>query len=315
MRPRRRLGLALVLGICVAGGTTRPPLVAAAEDELRKLEHDGHTRTYLLHIPERAAGHPAPLVIALHGGFGTGAAMAKLTGLRKIADREGFVVAFPDGLYRNWNDGRVAEASHTHRAKTDDVGFIDAMIDRISAEVRIDAKRVFLTGISNGAIFSHTYAALRANRVAAIAPVVGGIAVPFAEHFQPQSPVSVLIIQGADDPLVPYDGGAISGRRRGEIISTRLAVEKWREADHCMPTDPVMERLPDTDPEDGCQTVRSRWSPCAEHSEIELYRLEGGGHTWPGGAQYLPRMFIGSVCRDFDASEVIWQFFARHARP
>jgi polyhydroxybutyrate depolymerase len=296
-----------------AGGlvafTTCSPVRA---QEQWSLTHDGHQRTFLVHVPAGVSKQkPSPLVFVFHGGGGDGEKIARLTHFDKEADREGFIAVFPDGLYKHWNDGRSPDVSQEHQENIDDVGFIGAIIDTLRKVYAIDACRIFATGISNGGFFSHYLAAKRSDLFSAIAPVSGGIAIPFDKTFRPLHPVSVLIIQGTEDPLVPYNGGGVMGGRHGSFISTDETVHRWVNSNGCM-GDQSVERLPDRDPEDGCTEVVSRWTSCTDRTEVELLRIEGGGHTWPGGSQYLPQLLIGKVCRDFDATEEIWKFFQNH---
>jgi polyhydroxybutyrate depolymerase len=276
---------------------------------------DGLKRTYRLFVPDELKDSSSvPLVLVFHGGGGTGWGTERLTGFSDLAEKELFIVAYPNGVGRSWNDGRDTTVSRAHRDHIDDVHFVAAMIDAISKKYRIDPKRIYATGISNGAIFSHYLGANLATRIAAIAPVVGGIAEPFDGRFKPEQPVSVLILQGTDDPLVPFDGGEVAGGKRGRIISTADTVKKWTQRDGCGPA-PEIAKIIDSDPDDGCEAERSTWSSCRDGTDVTLYTLRGAGHTWPGGAQYLPQRFIGKVCRDIDATQVIWDFFKHHAKP
>jgi polyhydroxybutyrate depolymerase len=283
-------------------------------NEIRTLNHDGRERTYLLHIPVGLhENETVPLVFVFHGGGGNGSGMASLTKFDKLADREGFIAVFPDGVGNSWNDGRQNLASEAYLLNVDDVGFVDAMIETISLEFPVDRKKIYATGISNGATFCHFLAAQRASTFAAIAPVAGGLAIPFNEQFNPDDSVSVLIIQGTDDPLVPYNGGQIAGGNRGAIISTDDTVELWVQNDGCSNI-PLEEELPNIDLYDSCLATQYTWSNGHADSAVVLLKIEGGGHTWPGGAQYLPRSIIGRVCEDFDATEVIWSFFKDHPK-
>jgi polyhydroxybutyrate depolymerase len=187
------------------------------------------------------------------------------------------------------------------------------MIETISLEYPVDQNKVYATGISNGAIISHFLAGQRASTFAAIASVVGGLGIPFNEQFNPDDTVSVLVIQGADDPLVPYDGGQIAGGNRGAIVSTDDTVELWVQNDGCNNI-PLTEKLPNNDLNDGCLVTQYTWSNGHTDSAVALLRIEGGGHTWPGGAQYLPESIIGRGCKDFEATEVIWSFFKEHPK-
>jgi polyhydroxybutyrate depolymerase len=286
---------------------------AAAERALapHTIEIDGITRSYHLHVPSAVGPTPAPLVLVFHGGGGTGPGTERLTRFTALADREGFLVAFPEGVEKNWNDGREFTSSRAHRDHVDDVAFVAALIDAIGRAHAVDPRRVYATGISNGGIFSHYLAAHLSARIAAIAPVVGGIADPPDAWLRPEQPVSVLMLQGTRDPLVPYHGGAVAFDR-GKIIDTEEAARRWAALNGGR--EPVREPLP-ADGKDRCGGLRTIYPGGRDGSEVTLVRLDGGGHTWPGGAQYLPERLIGRVCRDFDATVLIWDFFKAHPKP
>ncbi len=297
------------------GLTLLAALPAAARTESHRIVVDGRARSYLLHLPPNiAGGEPAALVLAFHGGGSNGRAMEWLTGFSRIADREGFIVVYPDAVADNWVDGRVGMRMKAQREGIDDVAFVAALLDELARRYSIDAKRVFATGISNGAIFSHYLAAKLADRIAAIAPVVGGLADPFYREFAPSHAVSVFIIQGTADPLMPFDGGTVAWGGRGRIIATDESVRLW-VARNGTRTTPVTGLLPQTDAKDGCRVRWSSWRGGRLNSEVLLYAEDGAGHTWPGGPQYLPKAIIGRVCRDFDATQAICDFFKAHPRP
>lgn len=283
----------------------------ASPSRSREIQLGGRLRTYLLHVPPTPRDHPLPLVFVFHGGGGDGAGMERLSRFSERADREGFIAVYPDGLWNHWNDGREEAVSRAHRERVDDVGFVSATIEAVSRENPVDARRIFATGISNGGIFSHYLGARLSWRLAAIAPVVGGIAEHARSEFKPERPVSVLILQGTEDPLVPYHGGGIARGRRGRIIGTEEAARLWAEHDGCT-GDARVGTLPDTDAQDGCRVRWKRWVGCRGQTEVAVYTLEGGGHTWPGGATHLPRLLVGRVCHDLDATELIWDFCRRH---
>ena len=286
---------------------------AAAERVLapHTIEVDGITRSYHLHVPSAVGPTPALLVLVFHGGGGTGPGTERLTRFTALADREGFLVAFPEGVEKNWNDGREFTSSRAHRDHVDDVAFVAVLIDAIGRAHAVDPRRVCATGISNGGIFSHYLAAHLSARIAAIAPVVGGIADPPDAWLRPEQPVSVLMLQGTRDPLVPYHGGAVAFGR-GKIIDTEEAARRWAALNGGR--EPVREPLP-ADGKDRCGGLRTIYPGGRDGSEVTLVRLDGGGHTWPGGAQYLPQLLIGRVCRDFDATVLIWDFFKTHPKP
>ena len=291
-----------------------PALAAAAPTESDSIVVDGRTRSYRLHIPAGLAdAASAPVVLAFHGGGSNGRGMERFTGFSRLANREGFIVVYPDAVDGNWVDGREGIRTKAHREGVDDIAFIAALLDALARRHPIDAKRVFATGISNGGIFSHYLASNLAGRIAAIAPVAGGLADPFYRSFAPSQPVSVFVLQGAADPLMPFDGGAVAFRR-GQIIATDETVRLWRQLDHTRVL-PATGVLPDIDPVDGCRVRWSSWGGGRLNTEVLLYVQEGAGHTWPGGSQYLPKSVIGGVCRDFDATQAIWNFFKAHPRP
>ncbi len=289
-----------------------PPAAADRATQTHTLEVGGLTRSYLLHVPPALPAGPVPLVLVFHGGGGTGPGVERLTRFSELADRERLLVAYPEGVGRNWYDGRdFTGGSRAHRERIDDVGFVAAMLDTIARTHPVDPRRIYATGISNGAVFSHYLAAHLSPRIAAIAPVVGGIADPPDAWLKPERPVSVLILQGTTDPLVPYQGGAVAFGR-GRIIGTEDAARRWARLNAAGP-DPrsTVLRAPG---KDHCGGLRLTYAGGRDGSEVVLVRLEGGGHTWPGGGQYLPEGVIGRVCRDFSATAVIWEFFRTHPK-
>jgi len=298
----------------VAAGLAVGTATARAQTVVRTLTVGGFERSYRLHVPpDLPRNGTLALILVFHGRGGDGAGMERLTGFSALADRAGFVVAYPDGVGRSWNDGRAMSGSEAQRRNVDDVAFVAAVIDSLSAELRLDPRRIFATGLSNGGTFAHYLAANLSRRIAAIASVAGGLAWPFAQHFAPAAPVSVLIMQGTADPLVPYRGGAVAGGRLGREAGAEATAELWEDADG-MRAEPATGSLPDTDPNDHCRVSWQRWSGGRKRTEVWLYKLEGGGHTWPGGPQYLPRRLVGRVCRDFDATFAIWDFFLGHEK-
>ena len=285
-----------------------------AGDAKRTLKLGDLERTYTVFVPDgEAPANGFPCVLVLHGGGGDGAGMVKFTKFSVLAAKERFVVVYPDGYKKNWNDGRTVPKSAAHSENLDDAGFIGKVLDDVGQLTKLDPARIFATGISNGGCFSHYLGAKLAHRLAAIAPVCGGIADPFPGDFKPASPVSVLMLQGTADPLMPYSGGGGADGRRGDVLSTDAAVKLWVGINGCG-AEPQVTNLEDADPKDGCKVVVSRWTNGLAGTEVVLYRIEGGGHTWPGGLQYLPARLIGPVCRDFDATAVIWDFFKAHPK-
>ena len=299
----------------------RPVLCHAAEPKedtiARTIMVGTLKRTYYLHVPLNLPQNKAlPLVILFHGGGGTPAQIDHETKFSETATQAGFLVACPEGLYKSWNDGRGVEAVAAQRYGIDDLSFVEALIEDVARNYKLDPKKVFTTGISNGAIFSQYLAATLSSRIAAIAPVAGGMSEQVSATFHPTKPVSILILQGTHDELVPYNGGYITafGKKRGRIISTEEMVQKWVERDGCNPK-AITDDLPNTDPLDGCLVRKFTYSKGKDGTEVVLYRIEGGGHTWPGVTPTLPKFIVGPVCRDINATAIILDFFKTHPRP
>ena len=306
------------LAILIAAVLATAGLLGAALQlvgrERRTISVGGLRRSYVLHIPADLSGSkPASLVLVFHGGGGTGRQIAAHTGFSRLADREGFIVAYPDAVRRSWNDGREDMRQEAVRTDVDDVAFVSALIDAVAREHPIDPNRIYATGISNGACFANYLAAKLSRRIAAIAPVAGSIGTAFESKFRPDEPVSVLMINGAADPLIRYEGGPVLGGSRGSVIPVERAVELWLRADG-IGAEPETGSLPDRDPTDGCRASWRLWKGGSGGTDVELVKIVGGGHTWPGATQYLPKSMIGNLCRDFSATEMVWQFFKAHPK-
>ena len=257
-----------------------------------------------------------PLLIVLHGGGGDGRGMEKLTygGLNLLADAEGFAVAYPDGIEKHWNDGRGGVAERAAREDIPDVGFISALIDGLVSSGSVDPSRVYAAGISNGGMMSFRLACQLSEKIAAVAIVSSSMPLAWASNCGPKKPVSVLILGGTKDPLVPYEGGFVKVFRktRGEVIGVMRAAEIWAGLNGCR--GPRNRDLADPNPGDSLSIKQYAWDSGREDSEVILYEIQGGGHTWPGGRQYLPEFIVGKTCFDLDANREIWNFFKRHHR-
>ena len=269
--------IARLLALCTVGliaGASGIPTAAATPPGA--LTFGGLQRTYLVHAP---AGPATGLVLNLHGAGQTGAVQENLTGYDAVADQFGFVVAYPDGIAQSWADGRGA--SIPDRQGVDDVGFLAALIGRLSAEYAIPPGRVFVTGLSAGAFMANRLACARADLVSAIAPVAGtlGTGVGCA----PSRPVSVLMIHGTADPVVPFDGGPMVGRGGpSTIVSAPAMAERWRQADGCGPFVEQAASGP---------VQQASASGCAAGAQVVLARVNGGGHTWLDASQATGQFF------------------------
>lgn len=294
-----------VLAVCVVGCGVRHVSAASARDISGTFRSGGMDRTYMLHVP---AGNPVGLVLSLHGGGGTGIAQRGLTGFDAVADAHNLLVVYPDGYEKSWADGRGASPADRHHV--DDVAFLVGLVTKLQNDYRVAPGHVFVTGMSNGGFMSNRLACDRADVFAAVAPVAGTLGVGVACN--PSRPVSVWAAHGTADPLVPFKGGAVRGRGGlSHAVSAEAMVDKWRKVDGCQ-GDPSMELLPDA--RDGTVVHRFDSTSCAASTEVVFYRIDKGGHTWPGGKQYLPAAVIGPTTHTLDGSEAIAEFFLAHAR-
>lgn len=301
MRSALRVGLA-ALGVLALAGCPR--------DLERSVVVDGLERTYLVHLPraERKGGDGLPVVIAFHGLGGTGRGMRELTGLNAVADAEGFIAVYPDGKDRLW---RVGEFSPDG---VDDVAFIDALIDALAAEFPVDSRRMYVTGASNGALFSYNLACKLAGRIAAVAPVMGATMLAgLAEDCVPAAAVPVVAIHGTEDPLVPFEGGVIEFEKFPPIgiLSAEDSAAYWAEKNGCA-EGPRVTELPDTDPDDGTTVRVLDYDDCTSGAPVRLYVVIGGGHTWPDSPSQSDR--LGPVSREFSASQAVWDFVSAYSR-
>jgi polyhydroxybutyrate depolymerase len=282
---------------------------ARGEDPAYRVESGGRTRTYLLHVPSAKPIGPRPLVVLLHGRLGNGQGMARMTSFDRAADRAGVLVAYPDGFRRSWADGRGGTPADD--AGVDDVAFFDALLRDVESRFAVDPGRVFVAGMSNGGFMSERLACEAADRIAAIGVVAATFSEALAERCRPSRPVSVVLMNGTDDPLVPFAGGELS-RDRGLVKSAAETAALWRRLDGCSGK-PLTTRRPDT-AGDGTSVTEETDAACAEGAGVTALRIEGGGHTWPSGQQYLPVSVVGRASKNLDANQALLDFFAAHHR-
>lgn len=296
-------------------------LLAPGDHDLT-LTHAGRERTYVVHVPPRAAERaPLPVVLAFHGGGGSAPGFKKYAGLDAIADREGFVVVYPDGTgpfarrLLTWNAGACCGYAQSH--DVDDVGFALAVLAAVAADMPLDNTRVFATGHSNGAMMAYRFAVEASERVAAIAAVAGMMV---SSHFPPKRPVPVLHIHSVDDPRALYAGGLgppfPGTNNRVQHAAVEPGLRRWAAFDGCPAEARVAEQREASRRRDAGHTAtRLVWAPCAPGVEVVFWRLTGVGHGWPAGKSPLPPEIMGPETRVISAAEEIWKFFQRFTRP
>lgn len=282
-------------------GAQDPDLVSPGTRDLT-MKVGKEERAFRLHVPPGTTTGPRALVIALHGAASNGRQTEALTQLNPLADKQGFVVAYPDGENRIWRYWNLGEGRK-------DFQFISDLMDALVKAGTADPRRLYLTGISNGAYFSNALALEYGDRVAAIAPVAGTILKPVARAAKPKRAVPVCYWHGTEDRVVGYDGTDFISKREVSL-GAEDCVKWWAEKNGCA-KEPLVEKLENKAADDG--TTVERWTYAGD-APVIFHKISGGGHTWPG----MPAAgdaILGKVCRDVNASEVIWDFFSKHPLP
>lgn len=329
----KRLLVALLLMSVPLAGQADPditkPQVAAAPakpaepttpkvDPLLGVKHslsvEKTPRTYHLYVPKREARKPRPLVVVLHGAGGTARAIAEVTGFTQMAEREDFVVAYPEGTGRSqsWNAGKCC--GYASRTDVPDSEFIKQLVIDVRKKVDIDKTRIYATGFDNGGMMSYRLACDAGDVFAAVGVVAGAMN---TESCNPMGRPSLVIIHARNDEQVPFDGGAAKGGWRAALgnkpvqdASVKDAMDFWIKANYCRAF-PLEDSKPDKN------TVNYF---CAEKRDLRLYTLPDGGHSWPGGFVKAPEKKEGEL-DDVDpatlpstvpATELLWEFFSKH---
>ncbi|HEX6162386.1 MAG TPA: PHB depolymerase family esterase [Vicinamibacterales bacterium] len=273
----------------------------SANRSTHTLQSSGVTREYRLHVPASYdASRPTPLVISLHGAGMWPAAQQRTSQWDRVADREGFIVAYPSGFSGRGPRIWQVTAGPSHRR---DVTFISDLIDEVSRSYNIDAHRIYANGFSNGGGMSFVLSCTLSDRIAAVGLVDAALTLP-ASWCRDDRPVPMIAFHGNSGEAAPYKGGSswVSvGRPIFQDVEAFMA--SWARRNRCVGKPAVASAASDA--------TRIAYEDCASGAPVILYRLEGGGHTWPGGG-HIAAWFVGSTNRNIDASTVMWDFFKQH---
>lgn len=333
--PRRTLPLAVLGMVSTACGADCARVGIAEPGDVTCRMEGWPGRNVLVHTPLGWDGASTlPVVVARHGHSGTKDGFNRTTCesgetggrncLNTVADEEGFAVVYPDGtggflgFGRSWNagggeDGLRCVGDPACTDGVDDVAYDDDLFALMAEILPLDATRVYAAGMSNGAAMSHRLACERSDRYAAIVTVAGANQASGSPGCSPTVPVPVLHIHGTDDRCWGYEGavgGACEGDQTGDFVTVADSMAFWAAANGC-DDETVSGALPDA-ADDEQTTARSTWTGC--EAATEHLRVEGGGHTWPGGWQYLDAETIGPVTLDFSASREAWAFMEPNSR-
>ncbi|WP_205875724.1 alpha/beta hydrolase family esterase [Mycobacterium camsae] len=297
--------LVALLAGCFGGGhavgSPENPTIPVGKSS-QSIEWAGASRTFHVYRPQGLTG-AAPLVVMLHGGFGSGEQAERSYNWDTEADKGRFLVAYPDGEGRAWNAGSCC--GNPSQANLDDVGFISAVIAAIEHQTTVDPARVYATGMSNGAMMALRMAC-ETDLFAAIAPVAGTLVTDCSRA----RPTSVLQIHGTADASVPYNGGPgkalkMDGTPRVDGLPVPAVTAAWRTIDRCGPPSTTTSGV-----------VTTETATCADGRDVELISVADAGHQWPGSVRgpILERLGLPQPSTALDATDTIWQFFASHHR-
>ncbi|WP_412543544.1 PHB depolymerase family esterase [Longispora sp. K20-0274] len=287
----------LVLAGCRAPADPGGIPVGSSE---RHVTVDGRDRTFQVYRP-RALPAAAPLVVMLHGGFGSGRQAQSSYGWDPVADDQRFVVAYPDGLDRAWSVGGGC-CGRPGDTGVDDVAFVRSVVAAVSARIAIDPARVYATGISNGGMLAYRLAC-DTTLFAAVAPDSATLLGPC----RPPAPVSVLHIHGLADTNIPFGGGRGDGVAHIDGPPVPAVLDRWRAVDGCAPAT-----------EYTAGPVTRSTADCPGGRSVVLVTIAGAGHQWPGAAgKPVAEKLLGTdpPSTALDATREIWTFLAAHPGP
>ena len=262
------------------------------------LVSSGITRRYLVHVPpNHDISKPVPLVISLHPAASWPAAEMRISGWNTIADQHDFLVVYPAG-----RDFPQVWPMSPQDASTDAL-FVSDLIDHLESRFKIDPRRIYVDGISNGAAMAFAVSCRFPSRIAAVGAVAAAESISF-DFCGDAAPVPMIAFHGTGDRIAPYHGG-----KSGDPINPRQFpairdwVADWAKRNRCAP-DPVDTRITG-------EVHRFDYLNCPDQADVILYTIEGGGHSWPGQDD-LPEWIVGHTTQDINATQLLWDFYIEH---
>lgn len=269
-------------------------------DNYGELYDQGKLRTYYFYTPKSYnPDRPMPLVLVFHGDDGSGRSISNVTHFNELAAQKGFIVVYPDGIDQKWSLRGNAQG------RVDDVLFVSALIDHLQQQISIDSHKVYATGFSRGGILTQALACKLPDKIAGFASVAGSLPVRLKPNCQPQTPISMLMINGTNDRDVLYEGD--DHTQRGALVSISDMVDFWRSHDQCTSSNqsPQFSEV---------QVKTSLYKGCSGNSEVWQLAVVNGGHFWPGGSSTDESLNKFNAKLGLNASETIWNFFQRHSQ-
>ncbi len=294
MLNKDNLGHQLSINVDDLSGSKAQAASSSFTDASESLKDQGQNRTYYLHTPQSSLfARPLPLVVALHGSGMHGKEMAEKTAFNQLADRANFIVAYPDALKKRWNvSGRTEE---------DNVAFVHHLIRQIQQVRPINSRRIYIVGLSSGGFLAQKLACENPDQIAAVATVAASLPMQSFSNCQKQHPVSLLMVNGTGDTVVPWQGGRIVPTQLGSeisVLSIPGAISFWKGHNGCKPSGKVSQVS---------KLVKiTNYSSCQAGSEIELAALQGAGHVWSGGGY--------GTSPYGDTTQRVWEFLEHHSQ-
>jgi polyhydroxybutyrate depolymerase len=279
-------------------------------------EFQGNQRIYVLHIPDSFDGtQAAPLVVFLHGGNGNAQSAQNFTNFNETSEENGFLMLYPQAWFESqpnsfvWADGRGLAPDNLG---IDDVGFVNSLVNQLKTEYNINENKIYLCGFSNGSFLTQEIAFQDNSQFAAIGTIGGTMNQDLYNNGNPNRAIPMIYIFGTDDPLVPYEGGYVSGNTNFDpVVGAETAVDFWVNNNNCQTTLPIVE-VANTIDNDNSTVSIFEYTDGNQNSKVKFYQINGGGHTWPGVP--LPNQNLGNVNMDIEASTEIWDFLNQFTR-
>ena len=271
-----------------------------------KLNDQGYERTYYIYTPKSyIPSRAVPLVLVFHGDNGSGRSISNVTRFNELAEQQGFIVVYPDGIDQKWR------LRKNNKKNIDDVAFVDNLLTHLHQVRNIDRTRIYATGFSKGGIFTQVLACQLSDKIAAFASVAGSMPVHQQQKCQPLAPVSMLMINGTNDKSVYYQGDEES--QKGALVSVREAVSFWREQNQC-PAAPTTNVIFVPENQSSNSKVKTyAYSDCRNGSEILHLAVVNGGHLWYGGASQDENINKFNKNLGLNSTQIIWNFFQHHS--
>ena len=308
-----------LLGLLALGGRSAYGGFLTVGDHVITVQYGARERSAIVHVPVRAPERrDIPVIINFHGGGGHASNEQEYALMDRLADRQLFLAVYPNGTGRfskrllTWNAGSCCGYAAVHQI--DDIGFVRVLIDKIAEVMPIDRRRIYATGLSNGAMMAHRLAAEAGDLIAGIAPIAGGMVLPVIKS---QRAIPVMHIHSLDDPRALYGGGLgppfpfTNSRVFHPNIDQMIS--RWVKHNGCLAEPAIDRQLESKEPRQSA--TRYVYHGCREGSEVVLWKLSGAGHVWPGGKPKVLERILGPSTEIIDANQEMWDFFQRFSLP